>query len=154
MSQIISCVLVVLWFLYWTYGVRSVHIHVLLVLAVTLLIAHRAVLLTKRKPQFTRAQRVPVLTRIRYCRVGDAEWFTGMTENISQTGVLFQAEHIFRLNTPVQMTLEVPQPILGLTGSINCEGCIVRTTVTIFGDTAHLAAKILAGRSIGPNSRN
>ncbi len=151
MQQIISGLLVLIWFLCWITGVRSVHIHVLLVLAATLFATHLAASLKKNKLQFTRPRRMSVQTPIHFRRVGDADWLKGMTENISQTGVLFQSERVYRLNTPVEMTLDVPQPILGITGSVKCEGCIVRAVVSTFGDTAHLAAKILASEAMTPH---
>jgi hypothetical protein len=123
---------------------------VLLVLAASLFVAQLAATLKKGKLQLTRARRVAVQTPIRFRRVGDGEWLTGMTENISQTGVLFQAERVYRLNTALEMTLEVPQPILGITGSIKCEGCIVRAVLSPFGDSAHLAAKILSSEPMMP----
>ncbi len=150
MLQVISGLLVVLWFLCWISGVRSVHVHVLLVLAGTLFIAHLATL-TKTKPQFPRARRLPIQSPIRFRRVGDTEWLTGMTENVSQTGVLFQAHRPLSPNTAVEMTLDIPEPILGLTGSLKCEGCIVRAAVSPFRDSSHLAAKILACEPTGPD---
>jgi hypothetical protein len=114
------------------------------VLAGALFVVHLAATIKKTKLQFTRPPRVPVQTAIRFRRVGDTEWLSGLTENISQTGVLFSAERVYRLNTAVEMRLDVPQPILGLTGPIKCDGCIVRAVVSTFGDNARLAAKILA----------
>jgi PilZ domain-containing protein len=149
MLQVLSGLLVVLWFLCWINGVRSVHIHVLLVLAATLFIAHLATL-RRSKPQFERARRVAIQSPIRFRKLGDAEWHSGMTENVSQTGVLFTAGRVFRLNTRVEMTFEVPEAILGITGPLKCEGCIVRAAVSPFGDSAHLAAKILACEPVRP----
>jgi hypothetical protein len=92
-----------------------------------------------------RARRIPNKTPLRYRQLGQTDWCEGLTFDISQSGVLFRADHSLDIHTPVEMTFAVPYEIAGKEGTvIFCRGEVVRTILPATCDGApHLAAKIL-----------
>jgi hypothetical protein len=90
-----------------------------------------------------RAPRFPIHTQLRYRPSGETAWREGITENISRTGVLFRAEQIVTVNTPVEMSFLLPVEVGGEEGAaVFCRGMIVRTVLP----PAHDAAPALAAR--------
>ena len=77
----------------------------------------------------TRAQRFPLHLSLRYRPVGDAVWHDGRTENISRSGVLFRAEDLLGVATPIEMTFALPGAQVG--PNILCQGRIVRTVPSL-----------------------
>jgi hypothetical protein len=75
----------------------------------------------------SRARRVPLDLRVRYRPVGAKRWHEGRIENISRSGVLFRAEDLLDIETPVEMTLVLPARLL--TAAIICRGRVVRTVL-------------------------
>lgn len=58
----------------------------------------------------------------------EREWCGGTIENISRSGVLFRAEHIFLPETRVEMSFVLPVSVLGEgAAKVTCRGLIVRT---------------------------
>jgi len=93
----------------------------------------------------TRAQRFQLHLPLRYRRVGETQWHVGTTENISRSGLLFQADDSLQPNSQVEINLVLPAEIAGLSGTeVVCRGEVVRT-VERRGETmsAALAARIL-----------
>jgi signal transduction histidine kinase/CheY-like chemotaxis protein len=97
-----------------------------------------------RIPSF-RAQRFKLQLPIRYRPVGEPDWRSGTTENISLSGVLFCAEEALQPAAQLEISLVWPPAIAGLSAAeVVCRGEIVRT-IEAEATTLHpaLAAKIL-----------
>jgi len=93
----------------------------------------------------TRAQRFQLHLPLRYRRLGENDWHVGTTENISRSGMLFQADEPLQPNAQLEINLVLPQEIAGLSATeVVCRGEVVRrveqngTTLT-----PALAARIL-----------
>ena len=92
-----------------------------------------------------RAQRFQLHLPLRYRRLGEKEWHVGTTENISRSGMLFQADETLQPNAQLEINLVLPQEIAGLSATeVVCRGEVVRT-VEHNGSTLTpaLAARIL-----------
>ena len=93
----------------------------------------------------TRAQRFQLHLPLRYRRLGEKDWHVGTTENISRSGMLFQADELLQPNAQLEINLVLPQEIAGLSATeVVCRGEVVRT-VEGHGTslTLALAARIL-----------
>jgi len=76
----------------------------------------------------TRAQRFQLHLPLRYRRLGEAQWHVGTTENISRSGMLFQADDSLQPNAQLEINLVLPAEIAGLSGTeVVCRGEVVRT---------------------------
>ena len=92
-----------------------------------------------------RAQRFQLHLPLRYRRLGEKDWHVGTTENISRSGMLFQADEVLQPNSQLEINLVLPQEIAGLSSTeVVCRGEVVRT-VEHNGSTLTpaLAARIL-----------
>jgi signal transduction histidine kinase/CheY-like chemotaxis protein len=92
-----------------------------------------------------RAQRFQLHLPLRYRRLGEKDWHVGTTENISRSGMLFQADEALQPNSQLEINLVLPQEIAGLSSTeVVCRGEVVRTVehngTTL---TPALAARIL-----------
>lgn len=94
-----------------------------------------------------RARRFPIRLPLGY-RSGESEaWLNGTTENISASGVLFLADHLEEPGTPIEMSLLMPQEILGrFTSRVICRGRVVRTVAPTEGGRPRMAATIASYR--------
>ncbi len=102
------------------------------------------VLTGKKIPPF-RARRFNLHLPLRYRLLGDQRWLEGTTENISRSGLLFQAEEMLQPNAQLEISLVLPAEIAGLAATeVVCRGEVVRAIGTL-GKGVHpaLAAKIL-----------
>jgi|SRR6516164_9024715 len=74
-----------------------------------------------------RAHRSHICLPVRYRPSGTDAWHEGRVENISESGMLFEAEHLIAVNTPVEMRF-VPQATMFVESpaEIVCHGKIVR----------------------------
>jgi len=93
----------------------------------------------------TRAQRFQLHLPLRYRRLGEKIWHEGTTENISRSGMLFQADEILQPSSQLEINLVLPAEIAGLSATeVVCRGEVVRT-VEPDGKalTPALAARIL-----------
>jgi hypothetical protein len=93
----------------------------------------------------TRAQRFQLHLPLRYRRLGENVWHEGTTENISRSGMLFQADEVLQLSSQLEINLVLPAEIAGLSATeVVCRGEVVRT-VESHGTTLSpaLAARIL-----------
>ena len=98
-----------------------------------------------REVPSTRAQRFHIQLPLRYRRLGEKEWHVGATENISRSGMLFQADEPLQPSAQLEINLVLPQEIAGLSSTeVVCRGEVVRT-VEHRGETVSpvLAARIL-----------
>jgi PAS domain S-box-containing protein len=92
-----------------------------------------------------RATRFDLRLPLKYRRVGESGWREGTTENISRSGMLFQAEESLALNAQLEINLVLPAEIAGLAAAeVVCRGEVVRTIDPQSGKVSPvLAAKIL-----------
>jgi PAS domain S-box-containing protein len=93
----------------------------------------------------TRAQRFQLHLPLRYRRIGENKWHVGTTENISRSGLLFQADESLQPSSQLEINLVLPAEIAGLSGTeVVCRGEVVRT-IERRGETLSpaLAARIL-----------
>jgi hypothetical protein len=77
----------------------------------------------------SRAQRFPIKLPLRYREIGTTPWLKGSTVNISRTGVLFQAERDFPVQTVLEMRIRFPEAVVA------CRGPVVREQVPAFPET-------------------
>ena len=89
----------------------------------------------KKKKEVKRAARFPIRTAIHYRPEGKDNWHTGETENISRSGVLFNARDLVAVNTALELTFPLPAEIGSEAGAIVlCRGHIVRTILPPVSD--------------------
>jgi len=98
----------------------------------------------KKVPPF-RARRFNLHLPLRYRPLGEKSWRRGTTENISRSGLLFQAQEVLLPNAQLEISLVLPSEIAGLASTeVVCRGEIVRSVeMEGQGVTPALAAKIL-----------
>jgi PAS domain S-box-containing protein len=92
-----------------------------------------------------RAQRFNLHLPLKYRLLGEDSWHRGTTENISRSGLLFQAEEPIPAAAQLEINLVLPAEIAGLASAeVVCRGEIVRS-VEAEASEMHpsLAAKIL-----------
>ena len=92
-----------------------------------------------------RATRFDLHLPLKYRLVGESGWREGTTENISRSGMLFQAEEPIAPNAQLEINLVLPAEIAGLAAAeVVCRGEVVRTATSEAGTVSPtLAAKIL-----------
>jgi PAS domain S-box-containing protein len=101
-------------------------------------------LLGSKVPPF-RARRFNLQLPLRYRLLGEKSWRPGTTENISRSGLLFQAQEALHPSAQLEISLVLPAEIAGLASTeVICRGEIVRS-VQGRGSNVNpaLAAKIL-----------
>jgi PAS domain S-box-containing protein len=75
-----------------------------------------------------RAQRFQLHLPLRYRRLGEKIWHEGTTENISRSGMLFQADEVLQPSSQLEINLVLPAEIAGLSATeVVCRGEVVRT---------------------------
>ena len=81
--------------------------------------------------KFPRARRYPIRLPVRYRPGGTDAWHEGRVANISQSGMLFETEHLVAVNTPVVMRFVLPATMyVKSPAEIVCHGKIVRRVLT------------------------
>jgi len=105
--------------------------------------------LAEKKLAPFRARRFNLHVPLRYRPLGEKSWRPGTTENISRSGLLFQAQELLHPNAQLEISLVLPTEIAGLAATeVICRGEVVRS-VGAQGQsqgqsvTPALAAKIL-----------
>ncbi len=103
-----------------------------------------ASVLEKKVPPF-RARRFNLHLPLHYRPLGEKSWRPGTTENISRSGLLFQAQELLHPHAQLEISLVLPAEIAGLAATeVICRGEVVRSVaVPGQGVTPALAAKIL-----------
>jgi PAS domain S-box-containing protein len=98
----------------------------------------------RKLPPF-RARRYNLQLPLRYRPLGEQKWRPGTTENISRSGLLFQAQEYLEASAQVEISLVLPAEIAGLTSTeVVCRGEVVRSLQRQgAGVNPALAAKIL-----------
>jgi PAS domain S-box-containing protein len=95
-----------------------------------------------REVPLTRAQRFQLHLPLRYRRLGEKEWHAGKTENISRSGMLFQADEVLQPSAQLEINLVLPAEIAGLSETeVVCRGEVVRT---VEGEGATLSPALAA----------
>jgi PAS domain S-box-containing protein len=99
----------------------------------------------KWEPTPARAQRFQLHLPLRYRRLGEQDWHEGKTENISRSGMLFQAEESVQPSVQLEINLVLPAEIAGLSATeVVCRGEVVRNIEPNGGSLSPaLAARIL-----------
>jgi PAS domain S-box-containing protein len=101
----------------------------------------------EKKSSAFRARRFNLQLPLRYRPVGEKSWRPGTTENISRSGLLFQAQELLHPNALLEISLVLPPEIAGLASTeVICRGEVVRSIggkAEGPGITPALAAKIL-----------
>ena len=107
-------------------------------------IEHQAMARGKQAPP-SRAQRFQLHLPLRYRRIGEKQWHIGTTENISRSGMLFQADQLLSPSVQLEINLVLPPEIAGLSETeVVCRGEVVRAVEGHeIGMNAELAARIL-----------
>jgi PAS domain S-box-containing protein len=92
-----------------------------------------------------RATRFDLHLPMKYRLIGESGWREGTTENISRSGMLFQAEEPIAPNAQLEINLVLPAEIAGLAAAeVVCRGEVVRTARSECSTVSPtLAAKIL-----------
>src|SRR5579859_3358854 len=101
--------------------------------------------LQAREVSPARAPRFQLHLPLRYRRLGEKIWHDGTTENISRSGMLFQADEELQPSSQLEINLVLPAEIAGLSATeVVCRGEVVRS-VEPHGQTLSpaLAARIL-----------
>ena len=81
----------------------------------------------KKIPPF-RARRFNLHLPLRYRPLGEKSWRPGTTENISRSGLLFQAQELLHPNALLEISLVLPAEIAGLAATeVICRGEVVRS---------------------------
>ena len=103
-----------------------------------------SVLAEKKVPPF-RARRFNLHLPLHYRPLGEKSWRPGTTENISRSGLLFQAQEMLHPHAQLEISLVLPAEIAGLAATeVICRGEVVRSVEAQGqGVTPSLAAKIL-----------
>ena len=93
----------------------------------------------------SRAKRFYIRLPLRYRELGEAEWHKGTTQNISRSGLLFQAEDTLQPRAELEINLVLPAEIAGLApAEVVCRGEVVRAVAAGSNAIAPaLAARIL-----------
>jgi CheY-like chemotaxis protein len=94
-----------------------------------------------------RAQRFNLHLPMKYRPLGEQDWREATTENISRSGLLFQADEMISPNAQLEINLVLPVEIAGLSAAeVVCRGEVVRSQETGEKTANTLAAKILQYR--------
>jgi PAS domain S-box-containing protein len=98
-----------------------------------------------KKAAPARAQRFQLQLPLRYRRLGEKQWHIGTTENISRSGMLFQADQLLSPSVQLEINLVLPPEIAGLSETeVVCRGEVVRAVESPDANvSAELAARIL-----------
>jgi hypothetical protein len=75
-----------------------------------------------------RARRLKLHLPIRYRVKNLSNWYEGMVQNLSQTGVMFHGPQQMPVNALVEMVFEMPEEISGQKNSnVLCQGRLIRS---------------------------
>jgi len=83
----------------------------------------------QKKPTWVpRARRLKLNLPIRYRVKNLSNWYEGIIQNISQSGVLFQGAQHLPANALIEMVFEMPEEISGQkNSSVLCQGRVIRS---------------------------
>ena len=79
-----------------------------------------------------RARRFTLEFPLRYRPLGQADWHSGRSTNISRSGLLFRAEQSLNPQTPIEVSFVMPVEVRGeFAATVICQGRIVRQIATV-----------------------
>ena len=109
-----------------------------------------------RKPSWVpRARRLKLDTPVRYRVKNLGNWYEGVIDNLSQSGVLFHGAHRFPENTLIEMVFEMPEEISGQKNStVLCQGRVTRARDNEDAENPGLAASILDYKFLHQNGHD
>src|ERR1022692_416294 len=82
----------------------------------------------EKKSSAFRARRFNLHLPLRYRPLGEKSWRPGTTENISRSGLLFQAQELLHPHAQLEISLVLPAEIAGLAATeVICRGEVVRS---------------------------
>ena len=90
----------------------------------------------KSRASNERALRYSLQIPLRYRRAGHHDWATGETRNLSESGLLFSAEHLLEVDTRLEITFQTASLPLLSTGTRTAQ--IVRRVLSNWPDTRPL----------------
>ena len=95
-----------------------------------------------------RAKRFELRLPLKYRLIHEEKWHEGKTQNISRSGLLFQAQDFLQPNAQLEISLVLPAEIAGLSATeVVCRGEVVRSVQSAGEEMPPaLAAKILQYR--------
>jgi hypothetical protein len=94
-----------------------------------------------------RATRFVIHIPVKFRPSGATDWREGRTENISRSGVLFRADYLMPLQTPIEFLMALPDEI-GAGATVVCRGRVVRTEPPNPDDPRPAVAATIAGYRI------
>src|SRR6266571_817134 len=71
---------------------------------------------------YQRAVRFPIQTEIHYRREGTEDWESGETQNVSRSGVLFNASELLAVNTALELRFPSPPKLRARTAPFSFAG--------------------------------
>jgi len=78
-----------------------------------------------------RARRLRVEVPIMYRQSGTEGWYSGVVQNVSQSGVMFEAAQLLPDDADIEMVFEMPMEITGQPQSrVFCRGYVARSTMS------------------------
>lgn len=93
----------------------------------------------------TRASRYEISIPVRYRPLGELGWIETKTINISCTGVLFETDEPLQVESPVELSFDLPVEIGGAgVGELTCLGQVVRSIMPPSSDAPLAAAAAIA----------
>jgi hypothetical protein len=99
-----------------------------------------------------RASRVPVELTLRYRPGGEVGWSETKTINISRSGILFATDESLPIDTPLEMSLDLPLEVGGAPGTeVTCRGHVVRTVLPPATDAPPAVAATIDELRFGPS---
>jgi signal transduction histidine kinase len=100
-----------------------------------------------------RLQRFPIQLPMRYRYAGAYQWFRGVTDNISCSGMLFRGPVTLDLFSPIEVRVTLPRQITGeAAATMLCGGFIARILESKGAmNEAHLAATFTTYRLLSTN---
>ena len=103
---------------------------------------------TSATPEIPRARRYEIGTAIRFRVRGEREWYEGLTENISVSGLLIRSVKALNPRTAIEMRFFLPVELDGeCAAEIFCRGFVIRSSkCRIPAGSYTIAAKIMHSR--------
>lgn len=100
-----------------------------------------------------RAPRFALNLPVRYRVAGSEPWLQGKTENISGSGVLFQADQALTIDTPIEISIAMPPVAPASTSAeVRCQAHIVRIAASLSEEAQTLIAAAFSDFEFSPAS--
>ena len=101
-----------------------------------------------------RAHRFAVEVPLCYRPLGQADWYSGRSTNISRSGLLFRAERPLDAQTPIDVSFFMPVLLHGeLPAIVICQGRVVRQIPAVGSHGSLALAATIEAYEFGPERR-